>query len=69
MKKYEIEAGDCELDARFSKDGYREYSFDRMKNFNDCLEKFPKSASENVTVSLEQCFSVFEEREKLEPGN
>ena len=37
MKKLEIEIADCELDIRFSKDRYKEFSFDRMKNFADCL--------------------------------
>lgn len=65
MKKNNIEMSDCEIDARFTKDGYREYSFDRMKNFSDCTERYSKGSSENVTVSLEQCFNVFEEKEKL----
>lgn len=69
MEKLKIEVGDCELDVRFTKDGYREFTFDRMKSFSDCLEKYSKSPSENVTVTLEQCFNVFEEKEKLEPGN
>ena len=33
-----------------------------MKNFNDVAEKYSKGSNENVTVSLEQCFNVFEEK-------
>ena len=69
MKNLNIEINDCEIDIRFTKDRYREFSFDRMKNFSDCMERFSKTSSENVTVTLEQCFNVFEEKEKLEAGN
>ena len=40
-----------------------------MKNFDDCTEKYYKKSAESVTVTLDQCFSVFEEKEKLEHGN
>lgn len=69
LNKLEVDFSECEIDARFTKDGYKLFSFDRMKNFKDNLTKFSKAGQENVTVTLEQCFSVFEEKEKLEPGN
>lgn len=69
IKKLDSNADDCEIDIRFTREGCKDFSFDRMKNFNDEAKKFSKKETENVTVTLEQCFSVFEEKEKLEPGN
>ena len=30
---------DVEIDARFSRDGYKDFSFERLKKYDDCTEK------------------------------
>lgn len=64
-----IEISDIEIDARFNKDGYREFSFERLKKYDDCTEKYTYKEQEKATVTLDQCFEVLEKPEELEKGN
>lgn len=59
------------MDVRFSKDSVKLFEFDRLKKCSDGEEKTIKKSSykEQASVSLDDCFRVFEEKEQLEPGN
>lgn len=59
----------CELDVRFNRTQLENFSFDRMKDFEDKMKKPVHQSSENSSVSLDQCFQSFREVEKLEAGN
>ena len=54
MDTYRLDG--IELDVRFSEGGLKEFSFERLKEYEDCTKnEIPKDSVEAI-VTLEQCF-------------